>query len=455
MANGEINEIVVYIHGVSSSLQGGSHDQQYRQFHNSVARGCINKKPWPQKYCGIEWGWNHLLAKKPVSHELLTDAQRVLGGRIMPVIDEQSDWTWNPARAVVNGMRKLMFFGFGDMFYYVSLDGKQAVRTAVAQQICNYIGKLKLVDDDLVSLTIVGHSAGSVVGFDFLFYVFSDKRSANKFVSKNKGASEAMTKLEKRAKEGTLRIRRFVTFGSPIASVAHRCNKVLEILEKGGQLDPADYGLKNIPTGFGANLSTPRWINLWDKDDRSHGLFNRLCMDPKPLIYIPMYRTASPRLTTLIGITMMFILRSSSIGELWADLCKLSLGYLAYVSGWMWYRISISFSFLDDFPKLLSDCLPFCLRKRSSRVYYRARRVAPSPSRCAILCTASASLRRSSLFISRRRRNALPARSCRVPALPPCAAGRSPAPDALPRPRAAPSALWRSSLRSATSRGPT
>ena len=131
-------------------------------------------------------------------------------------------------------------------------------------RICDYIDKLGLEDDGLLSMTIVGHSAGSVVGYDFLFYIFSNYRNANDFAP-NTPTSPAMTNLENRAKSGKLRLRRFVTFGSPIGSIACRSNSVLDILARGGQSDPADYGLTVNP--FGTPLRNPRWINLWDKDD--------------------------------------------------------------------------------------------------------------------------------------------------------------------------------------------
>jgi len=57
---------------------------------------------------------------------LLTKAQHLLGQRVIPVIDNTWDLTWNPARLVVRNIRKLAFYGFSDMFYYVSTDGKKS-----------------------------------------------------------------------------------------------------------------------------------------------------------------------------------------------------------------------------------------------------------------------------------------------------------------------------------------
>ena len=59
------------------------------------------------------------------------------------------------------------------MFYYVSKDGKKAVRNTVATQIIEALNPYFSDDmDALLSLTILGHSAGSAVAFDLLFYLF-------------------------------------------------------------------------------------------------------------------------------------------------------------------------------------------------------------------------------------------------------------------------------------------
>ena len=265
MANSTIVEIAIYIHGVSHSLHEKPHNEQYAQLHNGIT---TNANGWPNAFCGVEWGGNlKPVEKNPMSHKLLTAAQRKLGGRIMPVVDEVWDFTPNfVARMIVNGFRKLAFYGFGDMFYYVSADGKQAIRCAVAKQIIEHIEN-EAKDDDLLSLTILGHSAGSVVAFDFLFYLFSKERSAEQFGSSDEEVCNGMKKLEMRVKNKKLRLRRLVTFGSPLAFTVFRSDAVLEIFASGGQLNPADYGLTTQFRRKASKLSGPRWINFWDKDD--------------------------------------------------------------------------------------------------------------------------------------------------------------------------------------------
>jgi len=128
----------------------------------------------------------------------------------------------------------------------------------VAKQITKFIKKQNIAEDDTLSITLIGHSAGSVVAFDFLFYLFSNSRNTCDFCK-----GELMSDLEKRKIRGNLRLRRFVTFGSPLSFTVFRNDKVLKILAGNKKLNPADYGL----TTGGKELDGPRWINFWDKDD--------------------------------------------------------------------------------------------------------------------------------------------------------------------------------------------
>jgi hypothetical protein len=63
-----------------------------------------------------------------------------------------------------------------------------------------------------------------------------------------------------------LRLRRLITFGSPISFLAFRSDALVEILARDDRLRPEDYGLKSELTGE-PPLPGPRWINLWDRDD--------------------------------------------------------------------------------------------------------------------------------------------------------------------------------------------
>ena len=270
----KVIEVVVYIHGVSPGIKESNHDAEYRKLHCGIRK---EAKGWPDTFCGVEWGWDYDDDKIRETHESLTKAQEKLGQPLMSAIPKSS----NPLLGkLLDDLRPLMFYGFGDMFYYVSSDGKQAIRDAVAEQIIEHI-KCTVKDCDLLSLTILGHSAGSVIGFDFLFYLFSCHRKAEDYCA-NDRTSKEMANLEDRVKRGALRVRRFITFGSPISLVACRSDAVLEILAAGRKLDATDYGLTRDFSKVKSKIRQPRWINLRDEDDLISWPIEPLMSSPGP-----------------------------------------------------------------------------------------------------------------------------------------------------------------------------
>ena len=294
MTTNKIVEIVIYIHGVSQSTQERAHDREYNQLHTGIAKSASS---WPSDYCGVEWGGNPSPGDpNPRSHKLLATAQRHLGSRVMPVLDNASDRTLNPARLAVGTIRKLAFYGFSDMFYYVSRDGKKSVRTAVARKIIDFI-RSQATDNDLLSISIFGHSAGSVVAFDFLFHLFSAKKSAAAFCPGARAVGRAMTELENRVANRTLRLRRLVTFGSPLAFTIFRNDAILETLANDRQLEPTDYGLASSFGDDDTQLSGPRWINFWDKDDPISFPIEPLVAQSNPVFALDVYSDVSDLLT--------------------------------------------------------------------------------------------------------------------------------------------------------------
>ena len=75
----------------------------------------------------IEWGSQYDALQRWRSQRLLTLAQTTLGERLLRVVNDTYDPTINPGHSV-NAFRPLMVYGFSDMFYYVSTDGKAAIR---------------------------------------------------------------------------------------------------------------------------------------------------------------------------------------------------------------------------------------------------------------------------------------------------------------------------------------
>ena len=268
MVTSNVNEVVIYIHGVSTEKCGRRHDPEYNSLDDGITN--INKN-WPTTKIYIEWGWNHNENANPDGHKLLTDSQRLLGCRLMNAVDDPFDLTINPVRSILPKIRNIIFYGFSDMFYYVSKDGKKSVRNTVAAQITNKLKPyLEDNNESLLSLTILGHSAGSVVAFDLLFYLFFD--SEHDFLvdcrrEQEKDTDKALKLLRGKARNNKLRIRRLFTFGSPITALACRSDAILRTLALDDKLKAEDYGLVENPDNFGPELSNPRWINIWDKDD--------------------------------------------------------------------------------------------------------------------------------------------------------------------------------------------
>ena len=256
-----ITEIVVYVHGVSDDLQDTPHTSLYEDFHKKIQKVT---KTWPENFCGVEWGTNlENRTRIPKNQKLLTTAQANLGGRTMPVIHKAIKRSSSERLAVgfdrwiSDEIRELMFYGIGDIFYYVSAEGKKAVLNAVAEQIRTFITTQNIDGEDtLLSLTIIGHSAGAVIAFDFLHYLFSTSSSTNSELESWGEDGSSMKFLRGRAAEQTLGLRKLITFGSPIAFTVFRSNEILEIFANGNQLEPSNYGLQSQ-----LNSAKIKWSN--------------------------------------------------------------------------------------------------------------------------------------------------------------------------------------------------
>jgi len=171
-----MREILIFVHGVSSDQLGRRHDPEYDALYNGVASAATQSSPWrTAEVCRIEWGWNYDATAEPHSEHALTLAQTTLGERLLSVVNDAYDPTINPGRFVVNAFRPLMLYGFSDMYYYVSSDGKAAIRGALAEQIVHFVEAGRGDPREPLSLTIIGHSAGSVIAFDFCYYLFAEE----------------------------------------------------------------------------------------------------------------------------------------------------------------------------------------------------------------------------------------------------------------------------------------
>lgn len=272
----KINEYLIYIHGVSQE-NNQNHRETYNSLHDGVTavkRDFPNRADWVSaNRCDVEWGWHYDTQVSFEGDRLLAAAQEKFAERVFPQIEETRDWTANPVRLMLESLRELTIKGFSDMCYYASRDGKNSIRATIAAQILQSI-RQPLENNEPISLTFLGHSAGSVVAFDFLFYLFAPQEilKQHEFIEIERydvtaDRVEDFRKLRHLAETGKLRVRRLITFGSPISMLAFRSNAVLEILANGNKLNSSYYGFDRNPEGFGNPLPGARWLNFWDKDD--------------------------------------------------------------------------------------------------------------------------------------------------------------------------------------------
>lgn len=257
----DIIEVAVFIHGVSGDLKGKEHTKEYEALHRGIRE---HNSAFPENYLGIEWGWKHeRLPSLP--EQLLSDAQRHLGSRTMPAVDMKWDFTLNPARIAINSFRPIIFYNFADMFYYVCKEGKDSVRQSVANQIVDGLKPYMDQPDSKISLTLLGHSAGSIIAFDLLFSLFYPNSDGDHEYLPADKEPGGLKELRAMVNANRLRVRRLFTFGSPITPFACRSNAVVKILAKDEQLEPEHYGL--IAEPFNDPLPDARWVNIWDRDD--------------------------------------------------------------------------------------------------------------------------------------------------------------------------------------------
>lgn len=271
----KFKEVIIFIHGVTENPDVDSPRKWYDDLYDGVDLVIGDRrKAWRDATrCDVFWGFNYDDIEEPTGHRLLTQAEKELGDRVMQKVHDTWEFTLNPMRLAVTYLaRPLSIYRFADIFYYVSSDGKAAIRAAVAEQVMQQIDPQDCEEGEGLSLTILGHSAGSVIAFDFCFFLFFsedhafvDPSSMRKMNSHTHHACNQMKELRTLAQTGRLRLRRLYTFGSPISMVAYRADSLLSLFAKGKRLNPRHYGL--LPTKPQEPLEGPRWINIWDKDD--------------------------------------------------------------------------------------------------------------------------------------------------------------------------------------------
>lgn len=253
-----VKEVIVYIHGIAPAREPRPHKPDYDSFESLLKPALqMRGKRYPDHRIDIEWGFG---APGLVTQDrILADTERLLTEQVDALSRQARDFTLNPLRPVHTLVRQNFLLGLADMFFYVSEDGKAEVRQNVLNTLLNGLPPLEA--GETYSLTIVAHSAGTVIMHDLLFIIFGG--SSRSYLSGD--AVGRLQVLQEYARQGKVFIRCFLTLGSPITPLIVRSGRLLERIYNNGALD-GRLDLEGIGVRAGP-LGSSRWLNFWDKDD--------------------------------------------------------------------------------------------------------------------------------------------------------------------------------------------
>ncbi|MCC7117965.1 MAG: hypothetical protein IT310_05515 [Anaerolineales bacterium] len=249
-------EIPIFIHGISPDKYPNSGVEEYEELLRLVKK---QLKEYPDKKFNadplfITWGVPNKDSSASLNQHL-ADVER----KIQEKVKARMGGAYSNPFGITGHLRDLLFYGMSDLFYYLSPDGEEDLREQIFGIIAKEVKKINKKDNERVSMTIFGHSAGSVIAHDLLFHLFSRKRSHTSEVGKMKTNMDHLRDLigEKR-----LRVRRLYTFGSPLSLLMLRAKALIYKIHEEEPLHPSDLGLDTAD-----DLSDPRWVNFWSRHD--------------------------------------------------------------------------------------------------------------------------------------------------------------------------------------------
>lgn len=252
-------EVPVLIHGITPQLNPRGSKLEYDLLIQTVNAALVvqRKRPFSTRRIYVEWGWES--GQSTQKDRYLAELERKLLAEVQRELGAASDFTLNPVRLAYRPLRELFLLGVPDLFYYISADGEKALRRHVFEFIAKKIRELTRHKDTHLSLTLFGHSAGSVIAHDLLFHLFGKKDPEK---DEEPAVAEDLNPVRGLIKDGRLRIRRLYTFGSPLSILSLRSDALIDKLRRDVLLDPRALGLRTSD-----GLSNPRWVNFWDQDD--------------------------------------------------------------------------------------------------------------------------------------------------------------------------------------------
>lgn len=309
-------EITVYVHGITPEEYVNPHTELYDKFHELVNKEIdrlrlkkMIDKPLLGEAVKAEWGWGTSQDESTgqTADKYLADAERNVAEKFWRAYKDERELPllhpWGLlglSRIALKKIRNTFLYGIADMFYYVSEEGKRTIRKSVFEKIMNRVErilraeesearKISMLPENVgISLTLIGHSAGTVILHDLLFALFCHKYDTGlpDSVSMARDVIEMGRNL---AKQERLRLRKFYIFGSPITPLTFRSDslvvKASDAQSAQGFLNLDEIGIKNYP-----GATNPRWVNFWDPDDaiaypvsflykNSQGIVEDKCVD--------------------------------------------------------------------------------------------------------------------------------------------------------------------------------
>jgi hypothetical protein len=257
-------EVPIFIHGISPEGNPQNHKVEYDSLRNSINKHLKieGKTPLSEAPIYVEWGRQYPGATG--NDQYLAQAEQMLHERIRKNMGDK----YTGLLPIYKAIREMIYFGVIDLFYYVSQDGEEELRTHVFGEVTKRILLFGRKKTTRISLTFFAHSAGTLITHDLLFHYFGKKSSDGR-----EGKSESnqiVQKMDKARDLGNpddpedirMRVRRLYTFGSPLSPLSVRSNFLIQTILNNELLDTEQIGLRAAD-----GLSNPRWVNFWDKDD--------------------------------------------------------------------------------------------------------------------------------------------------------------------------------------------
>jgi hypothetical protein len=233
---------LIFIHGIGQAGKNDTPEQSYDELWNRIVEASRSSPDdFRQRFALLPTDW-HIGELDRASREL----QNVTFGFESP----PRPWFFNP----MQNIRGFITFFIGDVVAYASED-VNFIRRTVWEQIQD-----KILAEGDVTYSIIAHSLGTAIAFDYVFELFARDRL---FVpvpdTEKRKEDKGLETIELDAEQRDLlrsRFRYLFTLGSPIG---------LFMLRKGSlwiDVNPAFSELINPVIG-----KDRRWYNFWDSED--------------------------------------------------------------------------------------------------------------------------------------------------------------------------------------------